>query len=122
MGIAGHELLAPRLPWSETASVLRELARRREISVGLARSAFDGLRAALIAMVDRPDLADAACSVADALGWARTYDAEDAALARALDCPLLTLDARLARTAGRLVRVVGFPGRERSGLPIMLVM
>lgn len=40
------------------------------------------------------------------LGWARTSDAEFLALAERLGCPLLTLEARLARTARRLVGLV----------------
>ena len=48
-----------------------------------------------------------AWEVADALGWAKTYDAEYVALAQHLDCPLLTIDARLARGAGRVVSIVG---------------
>jgi len=48
-----------------------------------------------------------AWEIADTFGWAKTYDAEYVALARARNCPLLTFDARLARTAMRLVTVLG---------------
>jgi len=48
-----------------------------------------------------------AWAVADELGWAKTYDAEYVALARALGCRLVTVDARLKRGAGRLIEIVG---------------
>jgi predicted nucleic acid-binding protein len=44
--------------------------------------------------------------VADELGWAKTYDAEYVALAGLLGCLLVTLDARLRRSADRLGFVV----------------
>jgi hypothetical protein len=47
--------------------------------------------------------------VADALGWAKTCDAEYVDLARLLRCRLVSIDARLPRGASRLVRVIG-PG------------
>ena len=40
------------------------------------------------------------------LGWARTYDAEYLALARLLDCRVVTVDARLLRGTRRLGFVV----------------
>jgi hypothetical protein len=45
--------------------------------------------------------------VATALGWAKSYDAEYVALAQALACPLLTVDARLIRGAGHLIETIG---------------
>lgn len=48
-----------------------------------------------------------AWKVAEECGWAKTYDAEYVALARLLDCPLLTRDARLKRVARGLIDVVG---------------
>jgi len=47
--------------------------------------------------------------LARSLGWAKTYDAEYIAVAQALACPLLTIDARLARGAGHVVEILG-PG------------
>jgi predicted nucleic acid-binding protein len=44
--------------------------------------------------------------VAEELGWAKTYDAEYVALARLLQCRLVTLDARLRRGADRLGFVI----------------
>jgi predicted nucleic acid-binding protein len=41
-----------------------------------------------------------------ALGWAKSYDAEYVALAQFLKCPLLTIDARLARGAAHLIEFV----------------
>lgn len=45
-------------------------------------------------------------NVANDLGWGRTYDAEYVALAKLLDCRLVTLDMPLRRGADRLGFVV----------------
>jgi predicted nucleic acid-binding protein len=59
--------------------------------------------------VARPssDVGDAAWRLAEDLGWAKTYDAEYVALAQRLDSPLASIDARLRRGAGHVVRVRG---------------
>jgi predicted nucleic acid-binding protein len=44
--------------------------------------------------------------LAEEFGWGRTYDAEYVALAKLLDCRLVTLDARLQRGTDRLGFVV----------------
>lgn len=55
-----------------------------------------------------PDvLAKEAWEVAGEMGWAKTYDANYVALARILDCRLITLDARMRRGTTRLGFVVG---------------
>jgi len=51
-------------------------------------------------------LARRSWSIADEMGWAKTYDAEYVALAELLACRLVTLDARLLRGAARLGFVV----------------
>ena len=53
-----------------------------------------------------PDHHEQALRTAARLGWAKTYDAEYLVLAHALGAPLLTLDERLIRGAGHLVRMV----------------
>lgn len=65
------------------------------------------LTAAPITRRDPHDMLERAWSIADSLGWAKTYDAEYVALAQILDCPLLTRDARLYRGAGRVARIIG---------------
>ncbi len=55
---------------------------------------------------DERRLHDRAWSIADELGWAKTYDAEYVALAQLLDIPLLTVDGRLARGVEHLVATV----------------
>jgi predicted nucleic acid-binding protein len=44
--------------------------------------------------------------MATRLGWAKTYDAEYLALARLLHCPLLTINARLARGGAGEARIM----------------
>jgi predicted nucleic acid-binding protein len=100
-------LRAPDLLWSEATSVLHQMRWRRAISPELAGAALDRLRDAPIQPDRRRGLRDEAWRVADELGWAKTYDAEYVALARLRRCPLVTLDDRLKRGAGRLVEVLG---------------
>lgn len=63
--------------------------------------------AAPIKRVDRKSLAMEAWTLADEMGWAKTYDANYVALARLLGCQLVTLDARLRRGTARLGFVIG---------------
>lgn len=55
-----------------------------------------------------------AWDLAQELGWAKTYDAEYVVLARLLGCPLVTLDARLARGASRMAEIVGVADLPRD--------
>ena len=107
--LTDFDLVGPPLLPSEARSALHELLWRAEISGDLAKRALVRLRAAPYEIRDPDGLPDAAWQVAESLGWAKTYDAEYVALARILGCPLVTADARLARGAGRVVRIVG-PG------------
>jgi predicted nucleic acid-binding protein len=102
-----EELVAPPLMWSEATSVLHELRWRRQISEDLAQESISRLESAPIATRSPTLLHQEAWQIADAFGWAKTYDAEYVALAQLLKCRLLTLDARLMRTASRLVTVIG---------------
>jgi hypothetical protein len=88
--VVRHErLIAPALFWSEVSSALHEMRWRKEISAGLVEISFEAWR------------------VAEDLGWMKTYDAEYVALARTVRCRLFTLDARLRRSAGHVVPIIG---------------
>lgn len=102
----GYELSAPGLFWSEAASTLHALRWREVISKSNSDRAFKRLIEARVEADQPAGLLQRAWSVADRLGWARTYDAEYVALAELRQLPLLTLDARLQRGAARLVETV----------------
>jgi predicted nucleic acid-binding protein len=99
-------LAAPALLWSEVTSVSSEMRRRGELSVPLADAVFDRLLASPIDRHATDELHRDARDVAQALGWAKTYDAEYVALAQRLDARLLSRDERLRRGASRLITVV----------------
>lgn len=102
-----EELVAPALLWSEVPSVLHEMAWRGTVSRELGRAALERFLAAPIGARRHARLTPEAWRIADELGWAKTYDAEYVALAHLLSSRLLTLDARLRRTASRLVEILG---------------
>jgi predicted nucleic acid-binding protein len=104
--LAGHELLAPPLLWSEATSVIRELAFRGEIPMPEALAAHTRLLGLPIAVVRDPELYPRLYATAVRLGWAKTYDAEYVAAATLVSSPLVTRDARLARGAQALVEVL----------------
>lgn len=103
---SSEALAAPTLLWSEATSALRQLALRGEITDVEAADAVRWLSSASIDAHPSQGLVAAAIDIANQLGWAKTYDAEYVALARKLDAPLLTADARLQRGVGRLISVV----------------
>jgi predicted nucleic acid-binding protein len=103
------DLVAPPLLWSEVSSVLHEMQWRSSITPDLARIAADRLDRTTIRARRPRALRVEAWSIADHLGWAKTYDAEYVALASLLKCKLMTLDARLRQRAGHLVDIVGPP-------------
>jgi predicted nucleic acid-binding protein len=106
--LIGHgRLLAPCLLWSETASALRELQHRGAIHEETAAEGLERLLGAPIERYAGDELQREATAIAKALGWAKTYDAEYVALARIIGAPLVTIDARLARRAGGLARILG---------------
>jgi predicted nucleic acid-binding protein len=102
-----EELLAPPLMWSEFRSGLHEGQWRGAVSPTLAHETLIRLAQSPVLARTHPRLGDEAWRLADALGWAKTYDAEYVALASLLRCRLVTLDARLRRGADRLGFVIG---------------
>ncbi len=101
-----EELVAPHILWSESRSALHEARWRREISHEQALATLEPLERAPIGARNLPGLGSAAWSLADEMGWTKTYDAEYVALARLLRCRLVTLDFKLRRAAARLGFVV----------------
>jgi predicted nucleic acid-binding protein len=106
-GLPSDRLIAPPLLWSEVSSVLHELRWRSAISVELVEIARARLKELKVDSDRPPSLLDRAWAIADRLGWAKTYDAEYLALAEIRDCPLVTIDERLRRAAGRVTRIIG---------------
>ena len=106
--LGGEQLVAPALLWSETPSVLNEMAFRGEISRELATQALERFLAGKVQVAERRHraLTTTAWGIAAELGWAKTYDAEYLALARLLETRVITLDMRLRRGADRLGLVV----------------
>lgn len=102
------DLVAPPLLWSETSSVLSELAHREVISLDLATRALHRLVNGELGITERrtENLLTEAWRLARAFGWAKTYDAQYVALAHILGCRLVTLDLRLRRGTDRLGFVV----------------
>ncbi len=101
------EVVAPPLMWSESLSVLREANFRGDLPDIVLDQAFERLEALPIgvAAVDSGHRRRS-LELARSLGWTKSYDAEYVALARAYACPLLTIDARLARGAGHMVEIL----------------
>ena len=106
IGLRGYELVGPPLLWAETVSALREAVYRQVVSGDLARIGVERLHRMGVDVVTDDTLGAQAYRIASEIGWAKTYDAEYVALARLLGCRLLTLDARLARAAGRIAEIV----------------
>jgi predicted nucleic acid-binding protein len=101
-----EQLVAPPLMWSEARSALHELLWRSEISQDDALASRSRLERSPVEQRRPRALGENAWRIADELGWAKTYDAEYVALAQLLGCRLVTLDARLLRSAERLGVVI----------------
>lgn len=95
--VAGNALVGPQLLLFEAGNVLRRLEVAREIDPTAAALAHADLLDLAIWLVGYAPLADRAREFRANL---TTYDASYVALAEALEAPLITLDARIARPPG----------------------
>lgn len=95
--IAGAELVAPDVINPETMQTLRGLERGGKLSGERTRRAVDRLTSSDLTRVPTVGLMRDAWTLRANVS---AYDACYVALARALDCPLLTTDAPLQRTPG----------------------
>lgn len=101
-GLAGAELVAPPLLWSEVRSTLHVAVWRGVLRDEDARTAHAALDSGPVRERRHRRLGRVAWDIADELGWAKTYDAEYLALASLLAVPIITLDRRVARAADQL--------------------
>ena len=101
--LARGDLHAPSLLDFEVVSALRGLTRGGKISAARARDTLTDFDALPIERwPSAPALRQRAFSLRENLS---AYDAAYVALAEALQCPLLTRDARLSRSGGHSVEV-----------------
>jgi predicted nucleic acid-binding protein len=99
-------LWAPAVIDAEVGHVLRVEVRRRRIPQSTADQALEGLMEMRLERVSHRFLAERAWELRDNLSF---YDGLYIALAEALDAPLLTSDARLAKAPGIIAEVEVIP-------------
>lgn len=104
--VLGDELASIPLMWSEARASLHLALVKGEIGRDDGEIIHGRLENCPVDRVDLPQLGKEAWRLAEEFGWGRTYDAEYVALAKLLDCRLVTLDARLRRGADRLGIVI----------------
>ena len=101
--VAEGDLAAPELALVETTNILRRLELAGEITRLEATSAHLDLQRLDLALYPFAPFAERVWALRDNLS---SYDAWYVALAEALDCPLLTLDAKLSRASGPSCEIV----------------
>lgn len=105
--LRGHDPVAPPLARPEALSALHELVWRGVVPTDMVDMALGRLERAPVKISEPKGLAREAWRVTEEFGWVKTYDAEYVAMARLLDCRLLTIDGRLRRGTARLGFVIG---------------
>jgi predicted nucleic acid-binding protein len=108
------QVFAPSLLWSEATSALSQMRWRGELSAQEASVALERLVSLPIKSVASQELLGEALTLANELGWAKTYDAEYCVLTLRLNARLLTVDARLAAGLRSRINVVSPAAIERE--------
>jgi predicted nucleic acid-binding protein len=104
--------MAPDIIALEVLSTLRRLERRGEITSTRAGGALDDFRSMPIRRWSTEPLLDDIWNLRMNVG---IYDACYVALAHALECPLVTADARLSRVQGLRATIILASGGARLG-------
>ncbi len=97
-----HQALAPPLMWPEVRSALHVARWRGLLEEEDARSARSLLESGAFRERRHRHLGERTWSIADELGWAKTYDAEYLALADLLGVAVASFDQRVVRAAERI--------------------
>jgi predicted nucleic acid-binding protein len=98
----GETLHAPHLIDIEVTQTLRRLAILKEITAARGRQALEDHVALNIKRAEHKDLLERIWTLGDSI---TAYDAAYVVLAEILDCPLITCDAKLARSHGHKARI-----------------
>lgn len=99
---SGVSLHAPHLIDVEVSQTLRRLVSLKEITAARGKQALEDHVALNIKRAEHRDMLERIWSLRDSV---TAYDAAYVALAEILDCPLITCDARLARSHGHKARI-----------------
>jgi predicted nucleic acid-binding protein len=99
---SGESLHAPHLIDIEVSQTLRRLVILKEITAARAKQALEDHVALHIKRAEHKDLLEPVWSLRDSI---TAYDAAYVVLAEMLDCPLITCDAKLARSHGHKERI-----------------
>ena len=100
--ISKESLHAPQLIDIEVAQTLRRLVHLKEISAARGRQALDDYIALNIKRAEHREFLERVWKLRDSV---TAYDAAYVVLAEALDAPLITCDAKLARSHGHDARI-----------------
>ena len=99
---SGESLHAPHLIDIEVTQTLRRLVILKEITAARGKQALEDHVSLNIKRADHNDLLESIWTLRDSI---TAYDAAYVVLAESLDCPLITCDAKLARSHGHKARI-----------------
>lgn len=100
--LSGEEASAPPLLWPEVRSALHVAFWRGLLTEEDASEGLRLLESKVFSERRHRRLGEEAWTIADSLGWSKTYDAEYLALAALLRVPIASFDQRVAGAAEHL--------------------